>query len=63
MGTAKAGVDWCEYCSVYPRNPCQSKGEAVECPNASAQMKEHYRSLTGYLDELAEYRRRYGSLK
>jgi len=24
----------CEYCSVYPRNPCRSKGEAATCPNA-----------------------------
>lgn len=68
MGRAKAGVDWCEYCDVYPRHPCQDKEEAFECPNCPHWQREYIReTLPGYsrseADELAEYRRRYGRLK
>lgn len=67
MGKAKAGVDWCTYCDVYPRHPCQDDEEASTCPNASPETKEHCRtSLPGYseneAEELREYRRRYGPL-
>lgn len=65
--TAKAGVDWCEYCDVYPRNPCQSGKEVVTCPNSSSYTKDYERSkLPGYsredADELRRYREKYGPL-
>ncbi len=68
MPKARAGVDWCSYCDVFPRHPCQNEAEAYECPNASSVMKEHYRkNLPGYSEDeanaLEEYRRRYGRLR
>lgn len=68
MGRARAGVDFCEYCDVYPRNPCQTKREAYECPNCPEYQRECIRTtLPGYsrdeAEELAEYRRRFGKLR
>jgi hypothetical protein len=65
---AQAGIDWCKYCDVIPRHPCQSNQEAAACPNATPMTRELCRSrLPGYsqseADELAEYRRRYGRLR
>lgn len=51
---AQEGVDWCKYCSVYPRNPCQNSEDAAECPNNDTPRTE--------AEQLAEYRRRYGDL-
>ncbi len=68
VGRARAGIDYCKYCSVIPRNPCRDDEEASTCPNASPETREACRSeLPGYsqdeADELAEYRRRFGPLK
>lgn len=67
MPRAIAGIDYCEHCSVYPRNPCRSNEEVSDCPNANEYTREAARSsLPGYsreeAEELAEYRRRYGRL-
>ena len=66
--SAKAGIDFCTFCSVSPRHPCRDAGEASECPNADTESRENYRStLPGYsqseADELAEYRERFGRLR
>lgn len=69
--TSMGGVStefFCAYCSRNPRNPCHSAEEVAVCGNAPSYSKEHARSLLpGYsqdeVDELAEYRERYGPLR